>query len=113
MTGTDDEGVPVDPRFLLANERTFLAWIRTALALVATGVAIEALALPIYPAMRVAGAVVFTVLGAIAAIQAWLGWRVSDRALRRGDPLPTPVVGAWITAGVVGGVGLLGLGALL
>lgn len=29
------EGTEPDPRFTLANERTFLAWIRTALALVA------------------------------------------------------------------------------
>ncbi|GAB14727.1 hypothetical protein ARGLB_075_00090 [Arthrobacter globiformis NBRC 12137] len=31
-----------DPRFTLANERTFLAWIRTSLALLAGGVAVEA-----------------------------------------------------------------------
>jgi putative membrane protein len=28
-------GDPIDPRFTLANERTFLAWNRTALTLVA------------------------------------------------------------------------------
>ena len=33
------EGKAPDPRFTLANERTFLAWIRTALALVAGGLA--------------------------------------------------------------------------
>ena len=31
-------GVEPDPRFTLANERTFLAWVRTALALLAGGV---------------------------------------------------------------------------
>ncbi|HBH59897.1 MAG TPA: hypothetical protein DDY41_17580, partial [Arthrobacter bacterium] len=35
-------GTEPDPRFTLANERTFLAWIRTALALLAGGIAIEA-----------------------------------------------------------------------
>ena len=36
------EGTEPDPRFTLANERTFLAWMRTALAFIAGGVALEA-----------------------------------------------------------------------
>ena len=40
-------GSEPDPRFSLANERTFLAWIRTALALVAGAAAIDALPLPL------------------------------------------------------------------
>ena len=36
VSGTDP-----DPRFSLANERTFLAWVRTALALVAGAVAVQ------------------------------------------------------------------------
>ena len=35
-------GTEPDPRFTLANERTFLAWIRTSLAMVAGGIAVEA-----------------------------------------------------------------------
>ena len=34
-----------DPRFSLANERTFLAWIRTGLAFVTAGLGISALAI--------------------------------------------------------------------
>ncbi|MBU1607433.1 MAG: DUF202 domain-containing protein, partial [Alphaproteobacteria bacterium] len=33
-------GTEPDPRFTLANERTFLAWIRTSLAVLAGGVAV-------------------------------------------------------------------------
>ena len=36
------DGVEPDPRFTLANERTFLAWVRTALAFIAGGIAVEA-----------------------------------------------------------------------
>ena len=39
-------GTDPDPRFSLANERTFLAWVRTGLALVAGAAAVDALPLP-------------------------------------------------------------------
>ena len=41
-----DGGEDPDPRFSLANERTFLAWLRTGLALVVAGLAVEALDVP-------------------------------------------------------------------
>ena len=46
------DGSEPDPRFSLANERTFLAWIRTSLALFAAGVALEALAIPVDARLR-------------------------------------------------------------
>ena len=42
--GTGEEP---DPRFSMANERTFLAWIRTSLAFIAGGVALETFDLPL------------------------------------------------------------------
>lgn len=36
------EGSDPDPRFTLANERTFLAWVRTSLALLAGGIGLDA-----------------------------------------------------------------------
>jgi uncharacterized membrane protein YidH (DUF202 family) len=39
-----------EPRFSMANERTFLAWIRTGLALLVDGVALETLASTMLPA---------------------------------------------------------------
>jgi putative membrane protein len=108
----DDEVPMVDPRFTLANERTFLSWIRTSLALIATGVAVEALAPPLDPQLRLAGALVFAGLGLVAAVQAWFGWRRSHHALIAGRQLPAPAMAAFVTGGVVLAVALLGLGLL-
>lgn len=110
---TDDDVPMVDARFTLANERTFLSWIRTALALIATGVAVEALEPPLNPDLRLAGAAVFALLGLVAAVQAWVGWKRSDRALREGRQLPAPTTAIFLTAGVIAAVGLLGLGAIV
>ncbi|MBB2921176.1 YidH family protein [Cellulomonas cellasea] len=100
-------GSEPDARFSLANERTFLAWVRTSLALLASGVALEALAVPVEPWARSAAALVLVALGILAPVQAWVGWARAERALRRGRPLPSPVL-----AGPLG-LGLLVTGVLL
>lgn len=106
-------GAEPDPRFSLANERTFLAWIRTGLALSAAGVALEALAVPVAPGLRLACAVVLIVLGVLAPVQAWWGWAATERAVRTGQPLPSPRLGPLLAAGtLVAGV-LLVAGLLL
>ncbi|TKV60342.1 DUF202 domain-containing protein [Nakamurella flava] len=79
-----------DPRFTLANERTFLAWIRTALALTAGGVALEALGLGLHPQLRLAAAVLLVLAGIGTSAQAWVGWTRTERALRLSRPLPAP-----------------------
>lgn len=103
-------GSEPDPRFSLANERTFLAWVRTSLALLAAGVALEALHVPISPVFRMASAVTFVLLGVLAAVQAWVGWLRTERALRENRALPAPGTGLVIIVGVVIGVVLLALG---
>ena len=106
------EGDEPDPRFSLANERTFLAWIRTSLALVAAGVAIEVLEVG-HPGWRLAAALVFTSLGILAAVRAWFGWAGTERALRNARPLPGPGTGAVLVAGIVVAVVLVGIGVVL
>lgn len=106
-------GEEPDPRFSLANERTFLAWIRTALALFAAGVALEALSLPIATRWRLAATVVFVVLGLLAAVQAWLGWARTELAMRWAAPLPGPSLSVMITVGVVAAVLLVVVGLWL
>ncbi len=107
------EGSEPDPRFTLANERTFLAWIRTALALLAGGVALEALALPIRPGLRLGAAILLLVLGLVAPMLSWLTWAATERALRQGAPLPGSKVALPVTVGVCAAAFLLLLGILL
>ncbi|SFS39565.1 YidH family protein [Saccharopolyspora flava] len=87
-----EEGDEPDPRFTLANERTFLAWIRTSLALMAGGVGVEALnavAAERSP-IRTVLAVALLLAGVLCSATAFTRWVATERALRRGRPLPAP-----------------------
>ncbi|KAF1052890.1 MAG: Inner membrane protein YidH [Stenotrophomonas maltophilia] len=65
-------GQEPDPRFSLANERTFLAWIRTAMALLAGAMAIDALVEANLPgAWRGFLAALLAGLGLLTAALAW------------------------------------------
>lgn len=92
-------GTEPDPRFSLANERTFLAWIRTSLALVAGGIALEAVAVPISPPLRFGVALLLVSLGLAASVQAWFGWVRDERAIREGRPLG----GGWLVGPLAAG----------
>jgi len=107
------QGAEPDPRFSLANERTFLAWIRTSLALVAAGVALAALQVPIRSELKAVSAVVFIAMGLLAAAQAWLGWMRTERALRENRPLPGPSLGPVLAGGVVVAVIAVAVGLVL
>jgi putative membrane protein len=94
-----------DPRFTLANERTFLAWSRTALALVAAGLGIVQL-LPPFPGVpfgRHVLGVPLIVLGAVLAVAAYTDMMRNQRALRRSEPLPRSVLPR-LLAGTIGAV---------
>ncbi|QPK83223.1 DUF202 domain-containing protein [Corynebacterium qintianiae] len=87
------DGDEPDPRFTLANERTFLAWTRTALAFLAGGIALEAFQIPgIPPGLRTVAAAVVILLGMAISLGAALRWVRVERAMRRGDPLPAPAI---------------------
>lgn len=105
-------GSEPDPRFSLANERTFLAWIRTSLALFAAGVALEALNLPIDVQLRSVAAEIFVVVGIVAAAQSWFGWARSERALREATTLPGPSMSPVITIGVLVATAIVAIGLL-
>jgi putative membrane protein len=99
-------GEEPDPRFSLANERTFLAWIRTSLALSAAGVALMALDVPMARQLRLSCALLLVGLGLLAPVQAWVRWAATERALRLARPLPALGAGPLVVAGV-GAVGVL------
>lgn len=104
-------GIEPDPRFTLANERTFLAWIRTALGLLAGGIALEAFAGDLIPqTVRVVLAAGLIALSMVVAISASVRWLRVERAMRRRAPLPLAIMapvlslGAALAAGVLLGV---------
>ncbi|MHA7275324.1 YidH family protein [Arthrobacter sp. Hz1] len=101
-------GTDPDPRFTLANERTFLAWIRTSLALLAGGIAVEAFAVDLFdPVVRKAIAILLLLLAMLIAAAACFRWLSVERAMRHGSPLPLPLLapllalGATVVAAVV------------
>ena len=90
-------GSTPDPRFSLANERTFLAWVRTSLALLAGGVALDAVELDGPRGLQTVLAVVLVVLGLLGSGAAWVRWAATERAMRLRQPLPSTAVLVWIS----------------
>jgi putative membrane protein len=85
-------GTEPDPRFTLANERTFLAWIRTALALLAGGIAIEAFTSDLFlEPVRKSLAVLLLLLGMLLSGGAAVRWIRVERSMRNKTPLPLPL----------------------
>jgi putative membrane protein len=84
-----------DPRFSLANERTFLAYVRTALAVLAGGVAI----IGYVPDRRIALAAGLGLLavGFVALVGGYVRWRHIDSAIVHGRPVRASVLPVIIT----------------
>ena len=76
-----------DPRFTLANERTFLAWMTTSLGLLGVGLAVGTLIPGDIAALQAIGAL-WVLLSVLVAVRALLRWFVVERAMRQGLPLP-------------------------
>lgn len=91
-------GTDPDVRFLLANERTLLAWIRTGLALQAGGFALAHFA-NAGTSGQVAG-ILAILFGGFMAIIGYSRFRAADRAIRRGE-LPKQGRGPTVEVAVV------------
>jgi len=108
-----DVGDEPDPRFSLANERTFLAWVRTALATVAGAVALHALSMPGNDALRTTVVIVLLVLAAGCTVLAFVRWAQIERMMRLRAALPGFSIGWILTIAVVLVAVLLGVAFLV
>jgi putative membrane protein len=95
------EGDEPDPRYTLANERTFLAWVRTALAVLAGAVALHSVGVPDPAWLRGVLVVAMLVFAAAAMVLAWVRWARVERAMRLHQPLPGFGLGLLVTVAVV------------
>lgn len=107
------DGQEPDPRFTLANERTFLAWIRTSLGLTAGAVALEAFGGDEIPeVVRTPLACILLVLAALLAIVAFRRWIRIEFAMRHSQPLPMPQASILLVLGISIGAVVLTIGIL-
>ncbi|HSO64824.1 MAG TPA: DUF202 domain-containing protein [Ornithinibacter sp.] len=108
-----DHGTDPDPRFSLANERTFLAWVRTGLALVAGAAAVDALPLGMSEWLQTTLAAVLALAALLTALAAWRGWARTERAMREGSPLPANPAMVVVLGAVAVAALVIGLASLL
>ncbi len=93
---SDTENLDVDTRFLLANERTLLAWIRTSLAIEAGGIALIGL----HSEKRFLGLCI-VLLGAVVSFIGYHRFRAADKAIRIKQLPPSGIGSAVQLLGVV------------
>ncbi|MGD9530001.1 MAG: YidH family protein [Dehalococcoidia bacterium] len=110
-----DVGGEPDPRFTLANERTYLAWVRTSLACIAAGVAFAAFVEDVPTAARTVVGIGLVALGILCVVSGHRRWMLNERALRLSEPLPAsplaPLLGAaFVLIGLAIALLLAGLG---
>ncbi len=87
----------IDVRFILANERTLLAWVRTGLALIGGGVAVGMLGGTSDHFIVGIGAVV---MGGLLNLIGYMRYHAADKAIRTGKLPPTGVAGLLVVIGV-------------
>ncbi len=93
------EKIKIDAQFILANERTLLAWVRTSLTLLGGGVIIAFVSNSYkYSVLAGFGAILF---GSLIAALGYYRYRVAEHAMRRGE-MPEPGhAGVFLVFGVM------------
>src|SRR5919106_4323750 len=93
---------PVDYRFLLANERTFLAYVRTGLALQIAGFGVLEFLTQAQTSLRVVLGLALVALGSYVGLAGYLRWRSNERSIRSGAEMhaarSTPVIAVAVVA---------------
>ena len=80
-------GEDPDPRFTLANERTFLAWVTASLGFIGIGLALGTL-LPERHTWTAGLSALWIVLAVVIIVRAVLRWFRMERAMRLSHSLP-------------------------
>lgn len=105
---------PVDYRFILANERTFLAWLRTGLALVAGGVALDQFVAVASGSELVRWLSIATIgLGAVIGIVGIVRWRQVDEVMHEGGEMRRSSAALWLGVAFVVIAILIGIALIL
>jgi putative membrane protein len=84
---TPRESAPVDYRFLLANERTFLAWLRTALSLQVAGLGVLQFLTHGHDSVRYVLGLGLVVTGSYVGVVSFRRYYSNERAIRAGEDL--------------------------
>ena len=104
-------GEDPDPRFTLANERTFLAWVTASLGFTGVGLALGTLLTENHGEFQILSSL-WVLLGAFTIIRAVVRWFRMERAMRLAQALPLsstiPVVALSVAVlGLASGIAVL------
>jgi putative membrane protein len=90
----------VDYRYLLANERTFLAYVRTALSLQVAGLGVLQFLTHGEAAVRVGLGLVLVVTGSVLGLAGYRRFAANERAIRAGSEMRTARATSVVTLAV-------------
>jgi putative membrane protein len=100
---------PADARFLLANERTFLAYFRTALSLQVAGLGVLQFLTDGHESVRKLLGLTLIVVGSYVGGVGFRRFKANDAAIRAGTELPPSTVPTVLTVAIVGAPLLAGV----
>jgi putative membrane protein len=91
---------PVDYRYLLANERTFLAYVRTALSLQVAGLGVLQFLTHGHGSVRIGLGLMLVVSGSLLGFSGYRRFAANERAIRAGREMHTARATSLITLAV-------------